>query len=188
VTQPRQRLSARDYKHGRRGGGIDVAQFKQFGLGLAVGLSVALLVWVRGQREEPVEPVAQQVAPPEVAPDEDVVDPSAQLEFYDMASTFEVVVAPPDSRTRRDQPAAAITTPGAYVIQAGSSRNRAGAERDRDRLVKLGIDATLQRVTIDETEWHRVIIGPLRDLSKLNDTREALRMAQINFTTYRIGE
>jgi cell division protein FtsN len=188
VTQPRQRLSARDYKHGRRGGGFDLAQFKQFGMGLAVGLAVALLVWVRGQREEPVAPVAQQVTPPaEVAPDEEV-DPTAQLEFYDMASTFEVVVAPPDQRTRRDQPAAAITTPGAYVIQAGSSRNRAGAERDRDRLGKLGIDATLQRVTIDETEWHRVIIGPLRDLSKLNETREALRLAQINFTTYRIGE
>jgi cell division protein FtsN len=190
VSSVRQRLSARDYKHGPRGAGFDIMQYRQFGVGLGVGLAVALLVWVYGQRQLeklPEEPVAQVVDPaPEVPPDE--ADPVAQLDFYEMAPNLEVVVPAEDSRARPAQPTAPITMQGVYVIQASASRNRAGAERERDRLAKLGIDATIQHVTIDESEWHRVIIGPLRDLKKLNEIREVLRSAQITFRTYPVGE
>jgi cell division protein FtsN len=191
VSGVRQRMSARDYKHGPRGGGFDPMQYKQFGAGLATGLAVALLVWVYGQRqqeEQPEEPVAQNiVAAPEVPPDE--AGPVEQLDFYVMAPNQEVVIAADNTGTRRAaQPTAPITKPGAYVIQASASRSRTGAERERDRLAKLGIDATIQHVTIDESEWHRVLIGPLRDLKKVNEVREVLRSAQITFRTYEVGE
>ena len=74
------------------------------------------------------------------------------------------------------------------MIQAASSRNRANAELERDRLVKLGIDATVQKVIIEENEWHRVIIGPSRDLAHINSMREKLRKAQVTFRTYALGE
>ena len=45
MSTARQRLSTRDYKHGgRRAGSFDITQYRQFGLGLGVGLAVALLV------------------------------------------------------------------------------------------------------------------------------------------------
>jgi cell division protein FtsN len=189
VTAPRQRLSARDYKHGRRSDGLDVMQYRQFGAGLAVGLGVALGVWLWGQRPQPEEPAAAPTAAaPEVAPQEET-DPADRLDFYDMAPDFEVVVPAEDRRSRgAAQPTARITTPGAYEIQANSFRSRPSAEAQRDRIGKLGIDATIQHVTIDEDEWYRVIIGPTRDLAKLNEIREALRVAQITYRTRLIPE
>lgn len=191
MNTTRPRMPARDYKHGARGDKFELRQYRQFGAGLGVGLAVALLVWVQGQRQlqkEPEEPVAQVVeaAAPEVPPDD--ADPVAQLDFYEMAPTQEVVVAADTPRAGRQQPLAPITRAGAYVIQASASRNRAGAERERDRLGKLGIEATIQHVTIDDSEWHRVIIGPLRDLKKLNEVREVLRSAQITFRTWEVQE
>jgi cell division protein FtsN len=190
VSNSRQKFPARDYKHGgRRGGKFDITQYQQFGVGLGLGLSIALFVWLHGQRALPVEPEATAAPAPaaEIAPVEES-DPAEQLDFYDMLETFEVHV-PEEGRNRRaDPPSAPISKPGLYVIQAGSSRNRANAELERDRLIKQGIDATIQKVTIDENEWHRVIVGPSRDLAYINSTREALRTAQVTFRIYALGE
>jgi cell division protein FtsN len=183
-----QRLSARDYKHGsRRGGAFDITRYKQFGLGLGIGLAVALFVWLQAQRAKPVAAVPEAAAAvPEVPPE---TEPTDQLDFYSMLPRFEVVIPEQERRSsREDAPAVAITKPGAYFLQAGSFRNRADAERQRDRLVKQGINATLQHVTIDENEWHRVIVGPSRDLAYVNSMREALRAAQVPFGTYQLSE
>jgi cell division protein FtsN len=187
VSAARQRLSARDYKHGgRRAGSLDIGQYKQFGLGLALGLAVALFVWIRGQRALPPEEVSDIPTPaPEVAPAEEA-DPADQLVFYDMLPSYEVHV--PEPERPQSSPAPPIVKAGLYVIQAASSRNRANAELERDRLVKLGIDATVQKVIIEENEWHRVIIGPSRDLAHINSMREKLRQAQVTFRTYALGE
>jgi cell division protein FtsN len=189
VNTARQRLSARDYKHGgRRAGSFDLLQYRQFGVGLAVGLTVALFVWLQGQRELPVdaEVVAPVPATPEVAPAEEEIDPADQLVFYEMLPSYEVHV--PDEQPSRSTDAPPIAKPGLYVIQAGSSRNRANAELERDRLGKQGIEATIQKVTIDGDEWHRVIIGPSRDLAWINSMREKLRAAKVTFRTYALGE
>lgn len=187
MSTVRQRLSTRDYKHGsRRAGSFDIAQYKQFGLGLGIGLAVALFVWVKGQRDLPVTPVVEaEPTAPEVAPAEEP-DPVDQLVFYDMLPSYEVHVPQAERAQRTDAPP--ITKPGLYVIQATSSRNRDNANLERDRLVKLGIDATVQTVMIDETNWHRVVIGPSRDLAYLNSMREKLRNAQATFRTYALGE
>jgi cell division protein FtsN len=187
VSSARQRLSARDYKHGsRRAGSFDIGQYKQFGAGLAIGLAVALFIWLKGQGALPVEEVADVPAQaPEVAPAEEA-DPADQLVFYDMLPSYEVHVPEPERAQSTQAPP--IVKPGLYVIQAASSRNRANAELERDRLVKLGIDATVQQVIIDENEWHRVVIGPSRDLAHINSMREKLRDAQVTFRTYALGE
>lgn len=192
MNTARQRLSARDYKHGgRRPGGFDLLQYRQFGLGLALGLGVALLVWVRGQQMQPAEPT--EPTPDVIVPEAEVAaadppDPAEQFEFYNGLPTFEVVVPETDRNTRRDQSLAPITKPGSYILQVRSFRGRTEAERERDRLIKQGIDATIQRVIIDDMEWNRVIVGPSRDLDYVNATRAALREAQINVLIYESGE
>jgi cell division protein FtsN len=105
-----------------------------------------------------------------------------------MLPNFEVVVPEADRNPRRDQPSVEITKPAAYILQVGSFRNRADAERHRDRLAKQGIDTVIQHVTIDENEWHRVRFGPSRDLKLVNAVREQLHAAQINVTVYEVGE
>lgn len=187
---PRHRISARDYKHhgSRRSDTLGLRDYKQFGLGLAIGLGVAGYFWVQNQRMSP-EPVP--VADPVVVADAaqaDEADPAAEYDFYDMLPKFEVVVPEAERNPRRDQPTVQISKAGAYVLQAGSYRNRADAERLRDRLVKQGIDAHIQHVTIDENEWHRVRIGPSRDLKHVNAMREQLRAADVTFIVYEVGE
>jgi cell division protein FtsN len=58
----------------------------------------------------------------------------------------------------------------------------------RSMLAKQGIEATLQRVQVDADVWHRVRIGPIRDLKTLNDTRTSLRKSDIDVIVIRIGD
>ena len=71
-----------------------------------------------------------------------------------------------------EQPAAG--TPR-YVLQAGSFRNAADAERRREVLEFLGIqDVGLQSVDVNGATWHRVRIGPSANLNGLKETKSLL--------------
>jgi cell division protein FtsN len=89
---------------------------------------------------------------------------------------------------RRDLPSAKVERPGVYVLQAGSYRNQADAERVRAQLGKQGIPATVQRVAVDTDVWHRVRVGPVRDLTQLNRMRDSLRAADIDALVIRVGD
>jgi cell division septation protein DedD len=43
-------------------------------------------------------------------------------------------------------------------------------------------------VSIDTDELHRVLVGPIRDLAKLNSTRRELRAANFDVVMYRVGD
>jgi cell division protein FtsN len=105
-----------------------------------------------------------------------------------MLPKFEVVVPEQDHDAKRDLPSVAVEQPGAYVLQVGSYRNQADAARLREKLAKQGIDASIQRVAVDDDVWHRVRIGPFRDLDKLNATRRELRAADIDAILLRVPD
>jgi cell division protein FtsN len=67
-----------------------------------------------------------------------------------------------------------------YVLQAGSYRQQAEADRIRAQLKMQGIDANVQRVAVDDDVWHRVRIGPITDLAELNRLRARLRAADFD--------
>jgi cell division protein FtsN len=190
VNEQRNRLSSRDYKHGGRGGPTLLQRYQQFLGGLALGLFVALVVYLTGRNpqsqaaEEPAQ--ARGKAAPAVAPDTE--DPPPKYDFYEMLPKFEVVVPEKERAVRADLPSAQVSSPGVYVLQAGSYRNQPEADRMRSMLAKQGIEATVQRVQVDADVWHRVRIGPIRDLKLLNDTRAALRKADIDVIVVRIGD
>jgi cell division protein FtsN len=200
VSNGRQRLSARDYKHGgREPTRFDFARYQQFGYGLAAGLAVALVVWLYEQRVQPQESdELAEVTAPESRPDkaagkksaaaETTDDPAKDYAFYDALPKFEVTVPEQDKNVRRDLPDQPIAQPGSYRLQVGSYRSRPDAERLRDKLGKLGVVAAVQHVAIDADEWHRVVIGPISDLSKLNATRRQLRAADIDALIIRVGD
>ena len=191
MSPPRHHLSSRDFKHGGRGGPPLWQKYQQFLAGLALGLLVAGVVYVTGQRpetlaaeEQPLPRVGEAVAPTGPEPE----DAPPQYDFYEMLPKFEVVVPEKERDVRADLPAAPVSNPGVYVLQAGSYRSQPDAERMRSMLAKQGIEATVQRVQVDADVWHRVRIGPFRDLKKLNDTRASLRKADIDVIVVRIGD
>lgn len=188
------KITSRDFKRARPGGlKFDVGRWREFAVGLAVGLSLSLfvLIW-QNYREKHVATEVAATPKPEPRADKaaagDAEEGAKNYDFYDMLPKFEVVVPEKERAVRADLPAAAVSSPGVYVLQAGSYRNQPEADRMRSMLAKQGIEATVQRVQVDTDVWHRVRIGPIRDLKQLNDTRAALRKADIDVIVVRIGD
>ncbi len=112
-----------------------------------------------------------------------------KYDFYEMLPNFEVVVPEKDKDVKRDLPATAkVERPGVYVLQAGSYRNEADADRVRAQLAMQGIDAKVQRVAVDSDVWHRVRIGPITRLDDLNRLRKQLQAADVDALVIRVGD
>ena len=175
---------------------FNLGRWREFGLGLALGLSLSLfvLVW-QNYREKNVARVVAEVPRPEPRHDKDagvgdVEDNAKNYDFYDMLPNFEVVVPEKDREVsrERDTAPAKIERPGVYVLQAGSYRKQEEADRIRAQLKVQGIDANVQRVAVDDDVWHRVRIGPITDLTELNRLRARLRAADLDALVIRVGE
>lgn len=182
----------RDYKHAKRSAG-GLTGLAGFVLGLAVGLSVALGVYLFDRR--PAARLAHQHTPV-LADDQPAANKPApasqeaepQFDFYEMLPKFEVVIPEKDGTTPKAGAAGPVQKPGAYVLQAGSFRNPADADRVRALIALQGVESKIQKVTVDTDTWHRVRIGPITNLQKLEDTRSKLRQAQIEALVIRVGE
>jgi cell division protein FtsN len=161
--------------------------------GLAIGLIVALAVYVNGEeqsrRNVPSE-LEANVPPrqPETAPARAESRPSARptaesdasrFGFYDMLPRLEVVVPEIETPQTTASKAVAIEKPGTYVLQAGSFRRHADADQQKARIALLGIESRIQIVTIDNDTFHRVRIGPTSDLDELNRIRRRLIDANV---------
>ncbi len=191
---------ARDYKRSRsQGPGFDVARWREFAAGLSIGLVVAagLFVYQRNALDratagtEAPRPEPRRSAKGALEADEAAAiadEASKSYDFYDMLPKFEVVVPEKEQEVRRDIPSSPIERPGVYVLQAGSYRQLADAERIRKQLALQGIQANVQRVAVDADVWHRVRIGPLTDLAEVNRLRNKLRGAEFNALVIRVGD
>ncbi len=190
------KITSRDFKRGRANGlRLDFSRYREFGFGLALGLSLSLfvLVW-QNYREKDAASAAAATPKPQArasAAAGDAEEGAKSYDFYDMLPNFEVVVPEKDREVsrERDSAPAKIERPGVYVLQAGSYRRQEEADRIQAQLKKQGIDATVQRVAVDEDVWHRVRIGPISDLAELNRLRARLRAAEFDDAlVIRVGE
>ena len=167
---------------------FDFGRWREFAVGLAAGLSLSLfvLIWQNYREKHPVT-AGTDVPKPEPRAEKpgaaaDPEEGAKNYDFYDMLPKFEVVVPEKDrevASSRGDAPAN-IEKPGVYVLQAGSYRQQAEADRIRAQLKMQGIDANVQRVAVDDDVWHRVRIGPITDLNELNRLRTRLRAADFD--------
>lgn len=162
--------------------------------GLAVGLTVALAVHMRDERlRTPTAPVANATAIPSSSRADGTESPApetrSRFDFYDMLPKFEVVIPESEDEVteggRRTEP---VSRSGSYVLQAGSFRNFADADRMKAELALMGLESQIQKVTIDEHQWHRVRLGPYRDLGTLQRARRQLRQADVNVLVLRVGD
>ena len=196
-----QRLTSRDYKRARRAPfALDLGRWRDLGIGLAAGLAVAGVIYVADHRTGETPPAERPIPRrtgvennPTASGSADATGGDAtspvegKYDFYHMLPKFEVVV-PEKERGTRVAPAAPIDRPGVYFLQAGSYHDLNEAERTRAQLGKLGVDATVQRVSVDTDVWHRVRIGPIRDLAKLNRLRGVLRQSDLDALVIRVDD
>lgn len=185
------RLTARDFKKTSRRS-LDPGRFREFGAGLLVGavLAAGVFVYMSDGATQPAEeaprpePRKPEAADPALATASD----GEQYDFYEMLPNFEVVVPEKDRDVKRDLPTSKVERPGVYVLQAGSYRNVADADRVRKQLALQGVSARVQRVAVDNDVWHRVRIGPITDLNELNRVRSQLQAAEMDALVIRVGD
>ena len=182
-----------------RSGSHGVSPLAAMLFGLAIGLSVAVAVWVKDRRDEPVaeapprpapEPASMQSA---IDDNDEAGDDAAERKeprftFYDILPNFEVVTPEEEARTATQPTPQAIVEPGVYILQAGSFSTHADADRRRAELALHGIESHIQRVKVNDRNYHRVYIGPTEDLDELNMLRSRLRAAKIDVLRIRLSD
>lgn len=180
---------SRDFKHVKRQapGAVAFNGWTGLAIGLAIGLAVALVVHLHYKNSVPTEPrpdadapPASASAPPEVAPAPGT-DAAAgpEFDFYDMLPKQEVEVP----HTASKHAAQGTTMPrGDVTFQAGSFKNVAEAERLQARLAQFGVDAKIQRFSLEDETWYRVRIGPIATVEELESVRAKLAEAEIEAT------
>ena len=166
--------------------------------GLGIGLVVAAGVYFRrvpspaehvaASTERPAAASAERTPARRGAPARGAAAGSAEaaktsdqrFDFYDILPQYEVVVPEVESTAGPSAKAKPVDEPGSYVLQAGSFGAAPDAEKLKASLALLGIESRVQKVAIDDDVYHRVRIGPITDLDKLNRIRRQLHDAHIN--------
>jgi len=188
----------RDYKPKRRPAG-KFSGWVGLWSGLGVGLAVAAVVYIKDHRPDApsarIAKVDKHKGHGSDAPAPDAADPAAtddsgsNYSFYDQLPKFEVVVPEKDKDVRPDaRPVVPETRRGTYVLQAGSYKNFADADRVRAQLALQGVESKVQKVSVDNDTWLRIRIGPISDLAELNRLRERLRKAEVDVLVIRVGD
>jgi cell division protein FtsN len=67
-----------------------------------------------------------------------------------------------------------------YILQAGSFRSRQDAEKLKATVALLGLEASINQVSIKNEKWHRVRIGPVNSRRELNQNLNLLQRNNIN--------
>ena len=164
------------------------------GLGLGLGLAVAAVIYLKDHRLDVPETHANKVIKKRLhggdAPEagEPTADDSKSYAFYEMLPKFEVVVPEKDKDVRPDIKSVPETRSGTYVLQVGSYKNFADADRVRAKLALLGIESNVQKVSVENDTWYRIRIGPISKLDDLNRMRQSLHKADVDTLVIRVGD
>ncbi len=192
---------ARDYKSRAHAPRSQQRQQKPgwvwFIAGLLVGVFVSGLIWLKVTPSGPLFPqqagsTKQERNKPAVVEkgeDKQPDTPKPRFDFYTILPEMEVVVPDPveepESRTVETagelEPSTKPTdTAAGYMLQMGSFRNYADADRLKASLALVGIQAEIQRVSIKGGDvYHRVRSGPY-DRVQVNSLRAKLKQKKIS--------
>ncbi len=162
--------------------------------GLVLGLAAALLAY-KYHGSAPAKPIARHLDLPSEQADEAAgpgvttgksgkhaaakplpSPPKPRFDFYTILPKMEVVVPEEDIKGRPKSGVPQVDQPGTYYLQAGSFRAYDQADRLKAQLALLGLHAGIETVTVNKNEsWHRVRVGPYKNLDELNRARVLLK-------------
>ena len=121
------------------------------------------------------KPAAEQPAPGESKP---------RFDFYKLLEENEVKVPQPKNQQVRvregessGEEAAVRSEPKSdlvYILQAASFRDKDEAERLRAQLMLANLDVKVESATDNRGTWHRVLVGPYTNRSKVAKARSIL--------------
>jgi cell division protein FtsN len=154
--------------------------------GGVLGAFIMFLVYLADLPEKPGSPVNQPDPVTKAPAPEQPKIPKPRFDFYKLLQDSEEIV-PATESTQQHQERANTVAPQQpredveYILQVGSFRNTADADRLRVQLLLLNLTAHIEQVTIREGElWHRVLVGPFDNQSRLASARSILVSNEYN--------
>lgn len=170
--------------------------------GLIPGLFIALLIYLGGYTSDdksthlsvppldtPEKPASDARAVRKLPEPDPLPAPAAskpRFDFYTILPEMEVAIPEKEVTGKPVQGLAQVEAAGTYVLQAGSFKSFEEADRLKASLVLLGIEANIQTVTVNKDTWHRVHIGPYKELTELNEVRARLKQNHIDAVLLKI--
>lgn len=131
---------------------------------------------VSAESEKPAEP--QQPAEPE----------APRYDFYTILPQAEVVVPDYEIKTRVREQLVGKTKAAKYIMQAGSFREAAEAERHKAKLALLGIESRVEKAKVGDVIWHRVKVGPYDNPASVSTIKELLQKNGIGVIVTESGQ
>ncbi len=148
--------------------------------GIAIGALASFLVYLATLAPHPQRdsnPIAGKAAV-KAAPTPPAPAERPQFEYYTLLSESEIIVGDRQGRTAQED---VTKTPerekktSSLLLQAGSFRKLADADRRRAEILLLGLAARVEAVTVNGGEtWHRVHVGPFQSAEELGKARRTL--------------
>jgi cell division protein FtsN len=145
-------------------------------IGLLLAALIYLLIHLSKQKQE------QQTAITAPAPEKSETQvqninktPQPRFDFYRILKEREVEVPDRSAEIAAKTPENLI-----YFLQAGSFRSEDDAEQLRAELILADLEATIETVTSKGVEWHRVVVGPFDNRSKMAAARSTLASKQLS--------
>jgi len=137
--------------------------------GLVIGLSATFL------------PDQFQAKPKSVIDqDQNASVSNRSFDFYTLLPELEVVVDPPTERKEATVHKTPEKHKAMYYLQAGSFKNSDDANTLKAQLALMGVEANVETVNVNNINWHRVRIGPNRELDQLQSIQKRLRTEKID--------
>jgi len=114
--------------------------------------------------------------------------PKREFDFYKILPEMEIKV--PDweisSLERKEN---SKFDQGTYVLQVGSFKQHADADRSKAKLALGGVRAKIHRVVINGQDvWYRVHVGPYSDIASIRAMRAKLIESGNDFILLKIGD
>jgi cell division protein FtsN len=176
--------------------------------GLAIGLFIAFIVYLDKQPandndfgsavQQELEKLKQQAKSTSSNQKSAVKNSAAdkkeqKFNFYTILPELEVLIPENETRPPETKNNSATSSSNSsnsssnkpekvkqYILQVGSFQNLADAEKLKANLAFIGIEADIQRVTVNNQAWHRVRTGPYRDKQQLYQNQRTLKQNNID--------
>lgn len=161
--------------------------------GLFIGLFVAMLVYINentspsnksrfsetvsnifSNTAKDVRDVTRQKQAPPANPSESTTQ-KPRFDFYTILPELEIAIPEQDLVPGNKPSTTSQQVKGDYILQVGSFKQSEQADQLKARLALQGIEASIQSVAINSDTWHRVRVGPIKDLATLNQVRKRLQ-------------
>jgi cell division protein FtsN len=147
--------------------------------GVVVGAFAMFLVYLSGISPKPSQPASVQEDSQEGAEPANKPQPKPEFGFYTLLKENEIEL----NKATQDHYKGEARDPMEYTLQVGSFKKASDADRVRAELLLLNLNARAEKATMRSGEiWHRVLVGPFTNPSKMQKARSILVSA--NFEAF----